>query len=146
MMMIGIINWYYNNREENRRRDNGRGGAVALTHHYSPSFQPKTTTNNLFLIPKMLQIFILHIIIIILNLLIIEDFSLQFLFVSLVNHNCAVSFDVNIAITINKDAKHLAVITPQSGFSYQTNTKAHITNSASSVYNKTFTPNIAVIV
>ena len=99
-----------------------------------------------FLIPKMLQIFILHIIIIVLNLLIIEDFSLQFLFVSLVNHNCAVSFDVNIAITINKDAKHLAVITPQSGFSYQTNTKAHITNSASSVYNKTFTPNIAVIV
>lgn len=47
-MMIGIINYYYNSKGKNRRRDNGRGGAVALTHHYSPSFQPKTTTNNIF--------------------------------------------------------------------------------------------------
>ena len=47
MMMIGIINWYYNNREENRRRDNESEATVALTHHHSPSFQPKTTTNNI---------------------------------------------------------------------------------------------------
>ena len=48
MMILGIINYYYSKRRERGRRNNRGVGAVALTHHYSPSFQPKTTTNNIF--------------------------------------------------------------------------------------------------
>lgn len=47
MMILGIINYYYSKRRERGRRDNGDGGAVTPTRHYSPSFQPKTTTNNI---------------------------------------------------------------------------------------------------
>lgn len=47
MMILGIINCYYSKRRERGRRDNEGGGAVTPTYHYSPSFQPKTTTNNI---------------------------------------------------------------------------------------------------
>ena len=49
-----------------------------------------------------------------------------------------------MAINMNKLAKLLATNTPQSGFSHQTNTKAHTTSNAESVYNKTLTPFIVV--
>lgn len=51
MMLLGIINYCYNSKGKNRRRNNRDVGAVAPSRHHSPSFQPKTTTNN-FLNPK----------------------------------------------------------------------------------------------
>ena len=96
------------------------------------------------LIPKMLQIFILHIIIIILDILIIENLLLQLFRIFIVNHNFAVSRSANTAITINKDATHLAVNTPQAGSSHQSTTNAHTTNSITRVFKITLTPYIVV--
>lgn len=47
-MILGIINYYYNSKGKDRRRNNSGVEAVTPTHSYSPSFQPKTTTNNIF--------------------------------------------------------------------------------------------------
>ena len=97
-----------------------------------------------FLIPKMLQIFILHIIIIILDTLIIENLLLQLLRISIVNHNFAASFCANNAITINKDATHLAVTIPQAGLSHHISTNAHTTNSITMEFRITLIPYIVV--
>ena len=96
------------------------------------------------LFPKMLQIFILHIIIIILDTLIIEDFLLQLLRISIVNHNFAASFCANNAITINTDATHFAVSTPQAGLSHHTSTNAHTTNSITMEFKSILIPYIVV--
>ena len=113
---------------------------VTLTHHL---FNLKLQQTN-FLIPKMLQIFILHIIIIILDFLTIENLLLQLFRISIVNHNFAVSRCANNAITINKDATHLAVNTPHDGLSYQNNANAHTTSSITKVFRITLIPNIVV--
>ena len=48
--------------------------------------QPKTITNNYFLIPQMLKISILYFFIVIFNLLFIEDFFLKFFRISVHNY------------------------------------------------------------
>lgn len=105
--------------------------------------QPKTITNK-SLIPKMLQIFILYIIIIIVDILIIENLLLQLFRIFIVNHSFAISRCTNTAITINKDATHLAVNTPQAGLSHQSITNAHTTNSITRVFRITLIPYIVV--
>ena len=94
----------------------------------------------------MLQIFILYIIIIILDFLIIENLLLQLLFV-LVVHNFVASFvNINVDI-INIVIKHFAVVVPQDNASsnQSINTASNAEQNAA-VPNKTFTPNIVVIV
>ena len=96
------------------------------------------------LFPKMLQIFILHIIIIVLDTLIIENLLLLLLSISIANHNFAASFCANNAITINKDATAFAVTTPQAGLSHHTSTNAHTTNSITMEFRITLIPYIVV--
>ena len=99
-----------------------------------------------FLIPKMLQIFILHIIIIILDTLIIENLLLQLLLILLV-HNFVVSLVSTIAEIINIVTKHFAVVVPQDNDSmFQVINTASNAEHNAAVPNKTFTPNIVVIV
>lgn len=80
-----------------------------LIHHLLLNLKLQQTH---YLIPKMLQIFIFHIIVIILDFLTIKDFFLQFFFV-LVVHNFVVSFVSAIADIINIVIKHFAVVVPQ---------------------------------
>ena len=112
-----------------------------LIHHLLLNLKLQQTISS---IPKMLQIFILNIIIIILDFLFIENLLLQLFRISIVNHNFAVSRCANNAITINKDATHLAVNTPHDGLSHHNTTNAHTTNSTTRVFNKTLIPYIVV--
>lgn len=87
----------------------------------------------------MLQVFTFHIIIIILDFLIIEDFFLQFFFV-LVIHNFVVSFVSVIAEIINIVIKHFAVVVPQdNASSNQSINTASNAEHIAAVPNKTLT-------
>lgn len=116
---------------------------VTLTHHL---FNLKLQQTNYFLIPKMLQILIFNIIVVILNILIIEDFSLQLLFISLI-HNFEYSFVSEIADITNIVSKSfVSKNVRDNDFSFHNSISANIKAHIAANSNKIFVPIIAVIV
>ena len=98
------------------------------------------------LIPKMLQIFILHIIIIVLDFLFIENLLLQLLLISLV-HNFEYSFVDKIADITNTVSKSFVSKNVRDiEFSFHNSVSAIIKAHIADVPNKIFIPIIAVIV